>query len=273
MCYPKRKGGRGREKIARVLVPLLLVMALWGCSGILGGTQRRNMAQTTQAYTDGTAVYLPTEWPWEAYIVQKDGKFSLEAVTGENLAALSGGPRVVLDVQRTGLARDMVTDFSGEDAFLEAGFRQLLAEEDYFECQILETGGQYYGILNCYRRCAGRSGSLLANEDLKYSRLLTVEDGALIFGEKMEKTALLACSPTHYIAYRDKMLYSIRKSTGQTQLLLQDQWWGDGQMRFYWAGDVFYAATRQQLGEETVSMLWVCSMDEAGMLLLAEKYE
>lgn len=257
------------KKIHRLLALSILLLFLCGCSGILGGHQRRNVAVNMPVMTDGEQLlYVFSLLPREGYFQEENGTFRLaeNPYPDEMLTECMPGLRVVMDARRTGMMQDLVSGLEPEDAFLEAGFRQLMDEEDYFECRIYEKDGEYFGILNCYRRCAGRSGTILAYEDLKFSRLLTVEDGQLVFGEKMKDTALLACNSSHYITYRDKTISSVCKATGQQTEIMKDQWWerqpsDTGYVTFCQTDNVFYMSGCH----EDIYSLYACYMDGTGL--------
>lgn len=257
------------KKTHKLLALSVLLLFLWGCTGLTGGYQRRNIATDMPVMTDGQqTLYVYSCLPREGYFREENGTFCLaeNPYPDDTLTECAPGLRLVMDAWRIGLMQDLVPAFAPEDAFLEAGFRQLMDEEDYFECRIYEKDGEYFGILNCYRRCAGRSGTILAYEDLKYGRLLTVENGALVFGEKMNDTALLACNSSHYITYRDKTISSMCKATGQQLEITEDLWWEQrpsdtGYVTFCQTEDVFYMTGCH----EDVYTVYACYMDGTGL--------
>lgn len=269
------------KQTVKFLSVCVLLLFLCGCSGILGGTQERNMAEYVQVMTDVEHDYYAYSlWKWEGYFQNEDGAFVLSEnpYPDDTLLEAETDTRIVMDARRSGLMQDLISGLTPEDAFLEEGFRQLMEEENYFECRIYEKNGEYFGFVNCYRRCAGRSGFILAYEDLKYSRLLTVEGGQLVFGEEMEKTALLACNDTHYIAYRNKKIFSVRKSTGLQTEILKDQWWDTGPtyysyVDFYHTENVFYMCGRQDAGLGDAYSLYACYMDGTGLQQLLYERE
>lgn len=259
-----------------IILALLLVQS--GCSGLLGGHQDRRIAQQTEVLTDGTQSFYPYAlWIWNGYFRADQSGFALadNPYPDETLTVQESAGRVVLYAQATGVER---WELDPEEVSLEEDLRQLVAGETYYEFVVYEVDGEYYGIFNAYDRCAGASGMILAAEDLKYSRLLTMENGTPVFGEPMEDTVLLACDRTHCIAYRDKMYVSIEKETGAQREILADPWWDHGPQyhcfaNFYQAGDVFFMAGRQDDNDQYEYSLYACRMDGTGLQLILQEIQ
>ena len=269
------------KRMYRLLAGVLLTMLLCGCSGLTGGHQIRNMASYIPVMTDGEQSFFEayTLPQWKGYFQIQDGTFVLSErpYPDDTLWEAETDTRLVMDAQRTGIMQDLVPGLAPEDAFLEDGFWQLMDEEPYFACRIYEEKGEYYGILNCYRRCAGRSGAILAFEDLKYSRLLTVENDRLVFSEPMKKTALLASNSTHYIAYQDKTILSVCKATGEQRQIMKDLWWSTPSEKYYvnfcQTENVFCISGRRLEKGEDIYALYACYIDGSGLQLLREERE
>lgn len=267
------------KKIIALLCALAMSMSLWGCSGLLGGIQERNIGTYMPVLTDGEKTYLEHAAYWnQGYFTAEDQGFAMSdrAWPDDTLQEKPSDTRVVASMFRTGIYEGGAA-LEEEFSWLTASLEELLAQEEYMEYILLCRDGEFYGILNCYNRPAGRSGSLLCFEDLKYSCLLRVENGQLVLGEKMKDVALLACNRTHYIACGNKRIYSVCKQTGEKTQILEDLWWDKGPtyycyVDFYFTDDVLYFSGRQDHGQE-VYTLYACYLDGSQVQLLAEKRE
>lgn len=259
------------KKVLAIVCVLTLLLTLGGC-GLLGSKQQRNVAEFVQPLTDGAQAYYDYYLIfWEGYFREENGAFVLaEDLDEASLTAQESGIRVVMDARRTGISQNLTSGLAEADAFLEDDFQRMMEAEQYFEWRLYEQDGEYYGILNCYDRCSGASGTQLSFEDLKYSCLLTVQNEDLAFGEHMEETALLACNRRYYIAAKDEAFYSVCKETGESVQIMEDAWWHNNSgnqdyVNFCQSEDVFYMRGRYEEKDNRVYALYACYMDGTGL--------
>ncbi len=252
-----------KKAVVFFCIPVLL-LSMCGCSGLTGGMQQRNIGTYVPLLTDGETSFLQYELAQDGgYFCAKEDGFTLSdrIFPDAALQEQQTDTQIVASLMRTGIYENGV-ELEEAFAFLAESLDDLLSQEDYQEYILLCRDGEFYGILNCYKRPAGRSGSMLAYEDLKYSCLLGVEDGRLTFGEKMKDVALLACNQTHYVAYQDRQIYSVCKATGETTQILEDQWWDTDEnksyVNFFFGDEVFYFSGRNS---ESNNTLYACYMD------------
>ena len=247
-----------------------ILVCLSGCTALTGGINRRNMGMYMPVWTDGEQEFLEVCVADLYFSPTADGfRLSDKACPDPYLTEKARDTQWVISFSRTGFAKEI--DLVGLDpqySFLEESFAELLEQQEYMECMLFCKDGEFYGILNCYRRSAGRSGTGLAFEDLKFSCLLTVEDQKLVLGAPMKEVALLACSPTHYIAYRDKRICSVSKETGKQTVLVEDIWWNQKEnindISTFCTDEIFYFYGWLG-GSQQQASFYACYMDGSGL--------
>lgn len=234
------------KKYGRILIiPTLLVLIcllMQGCVGnVLGGCNQREMGQYTSFLTDGSKEYVWYNLAFEdGYVQVTDDSFELCDADLSDIVLSESESKI--EVLLSGQANAAF----GNDIDAKEGYEYLKAQlveniegcED-FEVIILRNDQCIYGAVNCYSRSSGRSGNLLSNEDFVKSYLLEVENEKIKITKDIGKYAVLALNQSHYIAYTDKIFYSIDKETNQKIEICRDIWWDNGPT-FYSAVDVSF---------------------------------
>ena len=223
------KKGDGFMKKYFCIALLLISLLMQGCTGILGGNNRRNFGQYVSFFSDGDKEYIWYDLSFEeGYVQVNEDSFELCDTGLDDVALVENKSKVEV------LLSGDVTAF-GNGIVAKEGYEYLTEQlieniegYEYFEAIILKNNESIYGAVNCYNRSSGRSGNLLANEDFVKSYLLEVENEKMRFTKDLGKYAVLALNQSHYIAYADMKFYSVDKETDQKIEICQDIWWDKG---------------------------------------------
>ena len=94
------------KKTHKLLALSVLLLFLWGCTGLTGGYQRRNIATDMPVMTDGQqTLYVYSCLPREGYFREENGTFCLaeNPYPDDTLTKCAPGLRLVMDAWRINL--------------------------------------------------------------------------------------------------------------------------------------------------------------------------
>lgn len=256
-------GGSNMKRILICISILLLSITLCSCLSIFGGKNQREMGDTVSFLTDGNKEYLEYSIFLKAGYVEigEDGfRLVNEDLEECLLNRVDNNTETVLSGKYLETFGENLECKEGYEYLSEQLFENI-GECKNFEYVILKNGKELYGAVNCYKNPSGRSGNLLANEDLEKSYILVVENGKIVFQKELKKTAVLAVNQSHYIAYKDKKFYSVSKENNNTIEICNDLWWDKGPtfysyVNVYFADDIFMiCANKSTLNNDYLTLI------------------
>lgn len=230
------------KRCISLLCVLALLISACGCLGLFGGKNQRELGNFAQLLTADGKDYLEYRISFNSGYVEI-GENSYKLTENINFTEKKSDTKVIFSAYAT-LRGDGIDCEEGYE-YLSEQICELLGDtEVYFEAKIFKNGDEIYGALNQYNRSSGRSGNLLCNEDLKKSYLLRVQDERLEILEESDDTAIMAFNQTSYIAYKDKLFYSVNIENGRKTEICKDIWWDNGptfysNVNIYYTDDIF----------------------------------
>lgn len=232
------------KRLISILCAFCLLVCSCGCSGIFGGVHSRELGRYVNfKVVDGKKFIEWNIFTEDGYVEIGDNSFSLaENIDGEEI---TGDAELVFSAYATSLSHGENNQCAEGYEYISDQVYDLIGEDTlHFETKILKKGDELYGALNLYTRSSGRSGNLLCYENIKKSYLLKIQDEKLEVLQELDDTAIMAFNQTGYIAYKDKMFFSVNTQSGKETEIYKDIWWDKGpsfwsQVYVYFADDIF----------------------------------